>query len=142
MGIFLLIALILATLVFFAGRLLVVYATRTTAAMVDDHHRDAEHIINTGSVPPAWLMRTRGKVIMPRRVMNKPAALRRLNRIIRYFERTPFVENDTVRKQLLHTLDDVFAVQDEIATARAEWQKKGGREASEFFRELESPGDS
>lgn len=33
-------------------------------------------------------------------------------------------------------------LQEEIAAARAEWQKKGGREASEFFRELESSGGS
>ncbi len=33
-------------------------------------------------------------------------------------------------------------LQEEIAAARAEWREKGGREASEFFQELQSSGGS
>lgn len=40
--------------------------------------------------------------------MNKRMALKRLDRIVRYFEKTPFVENEQVRAQLLEQLDDAW----------------------------------
>ncbi len=93
----------LAVVVFFIGKLLVAYATRWTSIFVESHMLDAELILRTGLVPARWL--SGGRL---RRRMSKPRALRRLDRLVKYYERTPFVENDTVRKTLVDRLDHVL----------------------------------
>lgn len=116
MGGFILLILLFAVFVFFLGKLLVAYASRLTATFVGTRLEDAETIVQTGRVPITWLYsfpakrrsNTRiGGEPEPRR-MNKRMALKRLDRIVRYFEKTPFVENEQVRAQLLEQLDDAW----------------------------------
>ena len=92
-----------AVFVFFLGKFLVVYASRWASAFVGRRMEDAEFILHTGLIPHRWLHGP-----WPVRTNRKRDALHRLDRLVKYYERTPFVENETVRRSLISRLDAVL----------------------------------
>ncbi len=96
-----------AVLIFLFAKLMIAYATRLTTVWVGNHHRDADEILSTGCLPSSWLVKTQRGTPRLRRRPTKEQSLRRLRKIIRYFGRTPMVEDEETRAALVSQLEGV-----------------------------------
>ena len=104
----LLILVVFAVFIFFMGKLMVAYATKLTEIFVGSKHRDAEEILASGYLPMRWLVNTRGKKPRMRRGVSKAGCIQKLKKIIDYFKRTPMVEDENTREQLLDRLKSIL----------------------------------
>ena len=86
---------------------------------VEERHRAAETIINTGKVPRSWSYKLEGKIASLERAEEEPAkiykiqekgksyCLNRLDHLIDHFKTSPLVEDDKTREVLLGELQEV-----------------------------------
>ena len=88
------------------------YTEKAVSILVVSKHRDAEMIVDSGIAPPAWNRIGPIRLVLPQ--LARYRALRRMGRIIKYFEHTPMVENDEVRGIILTKL----------RTIRDDWRGK------------------
>ncbi len=105
LGLFLLASLIGAAMV----ALVIVWSTnRASSAAITSHFKASEHILDTGQPPPDWLMSPLWKRLLARPAPpDRDALLQRLDKLIRYFESSSFVEDEWTRQQLLAQLGAV-----------------------------------
>ena len=89
--------------VFFWG--ILVYAQTLLSLMLEGKHRDAEAILHSGLTPPAW--GAKGGARFGRPGLSKWIALRKIRRIITYFQHTPLVENEEARALLVARLQRI-----------------------------------
>lgn len=103
----LLLAIIFAVLLFLGFKLVFAYTMKITSIIIEQKHRDAEEILRTGLIPHHWLKK--GSIIKTLLISGaaKPIALRRLQKIINYFQQSPLVEDESSREILLSKLHDV-----------------------------------
>ncbi len=87
---------ILASLVGAGCVAFVIYWTSNRAAghAITRHFQDADHILDTGEPPPHWLGKRKG----PRK---------RLEEMIRFYEDSPFYDEESTRESLLAELEQV-----------------------------------
>ena len=84
------------------SKLIILYSEKILSTMVEKKHRDAEAILTTGIVPPNWAKRSIYYFVGEG--ISKSITLRRLNRVIKYFQRTPLIESDDAREILVGRL--------------------------------------
>jgi hypothetical protein len=109
MGVFLLIILGFAVFLFLAFKLIMAYTMKVTSWFVENKHRDAEEILQTGYVPVRWMSKKEMKGEVEESGFKKTNSLRKLTKIIKYFEHTPLVEDEESRKILLTRLRAIRA---------------------------------
>ena len=100
---FILFAIIAAALVAFV---MIRSTRRAAAAAISRHFKAAEYILAHHQPPPTWqtpLWRKRLFSQSPRQ--NTADMLARLDELIRFFEHSPFFEDEWTRQQLLTQLD-------------------------------------
>ena len=113
-----LIAIIFAVLLFLAFKLIFAYTMKIASLVIEQKHRDAEEILNTGLVPLRWLKKGTVSRFLLISVTPKHIALRRLQKIINYFQRSPLVEDEESREILLSRLEAV-----KKAWQESDWQE-------------------
>ncbi len=86
---------------------------------VEEKHRAAETIINTGKVPKSWTYKLEGRIASLERASEEPAKiyeiqkkakssyLKRLDRLIKHFKESPLIEDKETREMLLGELREV-----------------------------------
>lgn len=101
--------LVAAAVLLLVVRLLIVsYSNMLVKVFVDDRHEDADTILQTGMMPTRWLV-TQGRVPRLKRPVSRRTALRRLRKIIAYFEQTRLVGTDEERAVKVSRLRAVYA---------------------------------
>lgn len=101
--------------------LLYKFATQTVGRrvgrFVDRHHRTTEVLLETRGVPEQWRheVRRRFPVIGDDRTERRARRflIRRLDRLARYFERTPLVDSEETRRLII----------DQLVEIAEEWEK-------------------
>jgi hypothetical protein len=87
------------------------YSNRMVRLLVESRHRDAEFILSSRMPPPDWKSRL---LVRFGPAAAKWYALRRVKIITNYFQRTPFVDSEEVRR----------AAVDDLEAVRKEWRGK------------------
>jgi hypothetical protein len=87
----------LSAFLFLLFRLIVWYSEKVATVMVDRRHREAEWIVETGRLPPAWVGRG---------ATDRSRSLRKLTSLIAYMRRTTLVEDEESRRQLVERLTE------------------------------------
>ena len=91
-----------AIFILLIGIAVIKYAQYLVSVMVERKHLETEHIISSETVPPRW---RRGlfarEALAP---IAKFRSERRLKNLIRYFSKTPLVDDESARKQIVESL--------------------------------------
>ena len=95
----------LIVFIFLLGRFIVFYSEKWISVLIDWKHRSAESVLNSGFVPPDW----KKNIFMMLGIdaLAKYTALRKLKIIIRYFKRSPLVEDEETRETIVSRLTEV-----------------------------------
>ena len=96
-------------------KFIVAYTEKAVSFLVVSKHRDAEMIMDSGIAPPKW--NRLGPFRFGPPALARYRALRRMSRIVKYFEHTPMVEDEEVRELILTKL----------RTIRDDWRGKDWR---------------
>jgi hypothetical protein len=113
---FLLFVLGFAATIAILSKLIIIYAEKVITILVEKKHKDAEAILSTGTVPPRWIKL--GIASYMGGDILKLIAIRRLDKIIKYFKHSPMVESDNARQILIERLQ---SIQD--SWCKMEWKK-------------------
>ena len=104
------------------SRIIIASAEKMVSHLVERTHREAEVILETGLVPASW--GRKGPVRFTGGALSKFLALRKLDRIIRFYRYSPLAEDGDSRKLHLGRLQDI----------RAGWQKMEWNEIYPYQR--------
>jgi hypothetical protein len=102
---FLLFVIAIAAGIFLFYWLVIKYAETVVTLLVERKHWDAEMILNSGIAPPAW--GKQGIARIGHHGLSKVVAMRKIGRIIKYFEHTPIVEDDESRDMVVKRLQSI-----------------------------------
>ena len=102
MGWVLLIGVLAYALLFFSFKFVGLYSAKIAKNLIDELRDDAQFIIETGTVPSAWSGTHTSGARSP--VMQKQMALRKIDKIIRYYQRTNDVGDKETRTTMLEGL--------------------------------------
>ena len=102
---FLLLILGLAAFLTIFLKLIILYSEKILSALVERKHRDAEAILSTGIVPPQWAKKGINYFVGDR--ISKSIVIRRLDKVIKYFQHSPLVESDDAREILVGRLRSI-----------------------------------
>ena len=94
-------------------RAAVQYGGKVVGHSVFRRHRDAEYILKTGRIPPAW----QKEEALDGTDIQQTQAVRQLDQLVRYFQTSPCVADEDTRQILIERLD----------TVRRSWMTGGSR---------------
>ncbi len=113
----LVVLIIVVALMTFSISLILRWAFRQVSYQVERRFRHADTLVNDGIIPPEWLQRYQAEVERLRskgasaqdmaRVMDQAQSdcLRKIDTLIQFFEKSPFVDNAGTRELLLKELN-------------------------------------
>ncbi len=113
---FLLFILGFAAFITIFSKLVILYSEKVITTLVEQKHRDAEVILSTGIVPPKWAKRGINSFVGEG--ISKSIVMRRLDKVIKYFQHSPLVESDDAREILVGRLRGI----------QESWQKMNWKE--------------
>lgn len=97
-------------IVLFLGfKLILAYTTRVTSRLIEGRHRDLEIITSTGRAPKEWLGIKSDADFDALTEADRRRAIRKLEKLGRYIERSPFVDSDESRAVIRRKLRDARA---------------------------------
>ena len=105
------IAILMLVLVLVIGsKLSMNMAGKMLGRLVSDRNHDAECIVNTGKVPEMWIRQAEQRDLLSHlgigdmQIRSKQKLLKRLEELIRYFQKCPYVQGDakTILLEELH----------------------------------------
>ena len=105
LGLILLLGVISYGLLFFSFKFVALYSTKIAKKIIDKMHQDAEDIMESGLVPKHWIKEKWESI---RRMMppgaEKRAALRKIEKLIKFYSRTSLVQDENTRKEIVGKL--------------------------------------
>lgn len=102
---FLLLILGLAAFILVFSKFAILYSEKVITAMVEQKHRDAEVILATGIVPLKWGNGRFHSFVSED--ISKFFVIRRLEKLIKYFQHSPLVDSDDAREMLVGRLQNI-----------------------------------
>jgi len=110
-------------------RLAVILMGRIAGRYVNDKHRAAEEIVNTGKVPKRWSNKLEKRIplvsnshqlkkALKMESRAKTIILKKMDNLIKYFKTSPLVQNKETKEILL----------DKLLRARKDWKEKNYKE--------------
>ena len=96
-------------------RFIGLYSAKIAKAMIDRLVEDANVILKTGRAPYRWIKKRATRYRPERPAREAQTALKSIDKIVRFYEKTSLVEDETTRTQILECL----------GSTRARWQQKG-----------------
>jgi hypothetical protein len=101
-------ALFVAAILAIVG-FLVVYTRRVADVALTDQFRAGEMIVN-GRIPDQWVVQINRRLASPRflrrDVSGTELALDKIDKLVRFYEKSPFFENEETRDLLLNQLQE------------------------------------